>query len=56
MFDLRTYSDVLFRVDEVMSDKYGEWLKFDDRFFTHKMILIGLFWRLCLTLSLKAQA
>lgn len=33
MFDLRTYSDVLFRVDEVMSDKYGEWLKFDDRFF-----------------------
>nr|DAX78130.1 MAG TPA: tail protein [Caudoviricetes sp.] len=33
MFDLRAYSDVLFRVDEVMSDKYGEWLKFDDRFF-----------------------
>lgn len=33
MFDLRAYSDVLFRVDEVMSEKYGEWLKFDDRFF-----------------------
>lgn len=33
MLDLRAYSDVLFRVDEVMSDKYGEWLKFDDRFF-----------------------
>nr|DAP98166.1 MAG TPA: tail protein [Caudoviricetes sp.] len=33
MLDLRAYSDVLFRVDEVMSDKYREWLKFDDRFF-----------------------
>ena len=33
MLDLRAYSDVLFRVDEVMSEKYGEWLKFDDRFF-----------------------
>ena len=33
MIDLRAYSDVLFRVDEVISDKYGEWLKFDDRFF-----------------------
>lgn len=33
MFDLRAYSDVLFRVDEVMSEKYGEWLKFDDSFF-----------------------
>ncbi len=33
MLDLRAYSDVLFRADEVMSEKYGEWLKFDDRFF-----------------------
>ena len=33
MFDLRAYSDVLFRVDEVMSEKYGEWLKFDNSFF-----------------------
>lgn len=33
MLDLRAYSDVLFRVDEVMSEKYGEWLKFNDKFF-----------------------
>lgn len=33
MIDLRTYDDVLFRVDEVLGEKMREWLKFDERFF-----------------------
>lgn len=33
MIDLRTYSDMLFRVDEVLGQKMQEWLKFDERFF-----------------------
>ena len=33
MIDLRTYSDMLFRVDEVLGEKMREWLKFDERFF-----------------------
>nr|DAS13656.1 MAG TPA: tail protein [Caudoviricetes sp.] len=33
MIDLRTYDDILFRVDEVLGEKMREWLKFDERFF-----------------------
>jgi len=33
MLDLRTYSDMLFRFDEVIGKKMREWLKFDERFF-----------------------
>lgn len=33
MIDLRAYSDVLFRVDEVLQNKMQKWFKFDDRFF-----------------------
>lgn len=33
MIDLRTYDDILFRVDEVLGEKIREWLKFDERFF-----------------------
>lgn len=33
MIDLRTYSPVAFRIDEVMSKKMSSWLMFDKRFF-----------------------
>lgn len=33
MFDLRAYNDVVFRVDEVLGEKYRKWLNFDKRFF-----------------------
>ncbi|WP_257617163.1 hypothetical protein [Campylobacter pinnipediorum] len=43
MLDLRAYSDVLFRIDEVIQNKLDEYLIFDDRFFIIRMILIVLF-------------
>ncbi|MGP1484897.1 MAG: phage tail protein [Campylobacter sp.] len=33
MIDLRAYGDVLFRIDEVMTKKYDELLKFDEKYF-----------------------
>ena len=36
MIDLRTYDDILFRVDEVLGEKIREWLKFYERFFYYK--------------------
>ncbi|MGG7049048.1 MULTISPECIES: phage tail protein [unclassified Campylobacter] len=33
MLNLKAYNDELFRVDEVMSAKYDEWLRFDERYF-----------------------
>ena len=33
MLDLRAYSDVLFRVDEIFAPKMDEYLAFDERFF-----------------------
>lgn len=33
MFDLRAYNDVIFRIDEVLSAKFNEWLQYDKRYF-----------------------
>ncbi|MDL0089905.1 phage tail protein [Campylobacter gastrosuis] len=33
MFDLRAYNDAIFRVDEVLSAKFNQWLQYDKRYF-----------------------
>lgn len=33
MFDLRAYNDAIFRVDEVLTEKFNEWLQYDKRYF-----------------------